>query len=171
MEKSKSGGEEERHIHKYANYWPLFALIIVSMLVGWAASYSGISGVFGFMHYFMGFFLVSFATLKLFNPSGFADGFQMYDLLAKHLRLYALLYPFIELGLGLGYLSFYNPKTIYMATIIVFVFSAIGVVFSLRRGLKINCACMGTVLNVPLSTVTLTEDIAMSTMAIWMLYN
>jgi hypothetical protein len=54
------------------------------------------------MHDFMGFSLVEFSMFKFFNIEGFADGFQMYDLLAKPLRPYAYLYPFMELGLGLG---------------------------------------------------------------------
>jgi hypothetical protein len=122
------------------------------------------------MHYFMGFFLCQFAMLKLFHPSGFADGFQMYDLVAKKSRTYAYLYPLIELALGLAYLSFSIPILTYILTIVVMGVGTIGVIGALRRGLDIRCACMGTVLDVPLSTVTLTEDIAMVAMAGWMLF-
>jgi hypothetical protein len=47
----------------------------------------------------------------------------------------------------------------------LFVFGAIGVVMALREGLDIDCPCMGSVLSVPLSTVTLTEDVGMAVMA------
>ena len=47
---------------------------------------------------------------------------------------------------------------------------AVGVVRALKRGLDINCPCMGSVLDVPLSTVTLTEDIGMGLMAAVMLF-
>ena len=57
------------------------------------------------MHDFMGLFLVVFSMFKFFDMEGFADGFQMYDLLAKPFRPYAYVYPFIELALGLGYLA------------------------------------------------------------------
>jgi biotin transporter BioY len=117
------------------------------------------------MHNFMGLFLVMFATLKLFDLPGFADGFQMYDLLAKKSRGYALAYPFIELALGLGYLAGWRPALVYAATVIVLGFGAIGVIRALRLGLDINCACMGNILKVPLSTVALTEDVAMAAMA------
>ena len=43
--------------------------------------------------------------------------------------------------------------------------SALGVISALRRGLDVNCACMGTVLKVPLSTVALTENVGMGAMA------
>ncbi len=117
------------------------------------------------MHYFMGVFLLIFALLKLFDLSGFADGFQMYDLLAKRFRPYALVYPFIELSLGLGYLAFWQPLVVYSATAVVLGFGALGVIRALQKGLDLECACMGTILKVPLSTVALTEDLAMAGMA------
>lgn len=117
------------------------------------------------MHDFMGFFLVVFSMFKFFDLSGFADGFQMYDLLAKRFRPYAYVYPFVELGLGLGYLAQWHLPVIYGMTIAVTLFGAAGVIHALRRGLDVRCACMGTVLKVPLSTVALTEDLGMAAMA------
>ena len=159
--------EEDRGAH-IKDYWPLFVLVAVNALAACAIGKS-VDMTAGLMHYFMGFFLVSFAMLKLFNPSSFADGFSMYDLLAKRVRAYAYIYPYIELGLGLGYLSSYEPQEIYLITVVVFSFGALGVFLALRRGLDIDCPCMGTVLKVPLSTVTLTESLAMVAMAAWAL--
>ena len=102
------------------------------------------------------------------NMPGFADGFQMYDLLAKTFRPYAYVYPFIELALGLAYLAFWRPTTVYLATIIVLGFGALGVINALRRGLNVNCACMGNTLKVPLSTVALVENLGMVAMALVM---
>jgi hypothetical protein len=121
------------------------------------------------LHAFMGFFLVVFALLKLFDLSGFADGFQMYDLLAHHVRLYAVIYPFLELTLGLAYLAFWRPVVVYIATVMLLGFGALGVIVALRRHLDVNCACMGTTLKVPLSTVALVEDLGMALMAAAML--
>ncbi len=154
-------------MNKIGRYWPLFALILVAAAGAAALTQKGL---FDWMHYFMGFFLCQFAMLKLFHPSGFAEGFQMYDLVAKKFRIYAYLYPLIELALGLAYLSFSVPYLTYILTIVVMGVGAVGVVWALKRGLDIRCACMGTVLDVPLSTVTLTEDIAMIVMACWMLF-
>src|SRR5687768_307446 len=77
----------------WRDYLPLLALIFVSVLVASALKLSYGPGVHPvrWMHGFMGFFLVAFALLKLFDLSGFADGFQMYDLLARRFRFYALL--------------------------------------------------------------------------------
>ncbi len=150
-------------------YWPLASLILVALLAATALSSHTIVSHRSWMHYFMGFFLCQFAMLKIFRPVDFADGFQMYDLIAKKSRVYAFLYPLIELGLGLGYLAFFAPVFIYLTTIIILGIGAIGVIKALKKGLDVQCACMGTILDVPLSTVTLTEDLAMVLMAFLLL--
>jgi hypothetical protein len=160
----------EAHARSWRDYVPLLTLVLVSALVATAVyrSYGpGISMVRA-MHAFMGFFLVVFALLKLFDLRGFADGFQMYDLLAKRSRAYALLYPFLELALGLAYLAFLRPDLVYLASFILLGFGALGVINALRQGLDVRCACMGTTLKVPLSTVALFEDVAMAGMALAM---
>ncbi|MEZ6185542.1 MAG: hypothetical protein R3F62_11100 [Planctomycetota bacterium] len=172
-EASSSKGAKVREAGRGSHlrdYWPLACLVLVCGLAALAIS-TGFAtlAMRPFMHAYMGVFLSVFALLKLFDPSGFADGFQMYDLLAKRGRVYAYVYPVLELGLGLGYLSFLWPTAIYAATIAVFTFGALGVISALRRGLDIECPCMGSILSVPLSTVTLTEDGFMVGMAIALL--
>ena len=148
------------------NYHPLIVLVAVAALGGLALDHVTLDG---WMHGFMGLALCIFAALKLFTPSRFADGFQMYDLLAKPFRPYALVYPYLELALGLAYLAHYQPTLTYWATIILFGFGALGVISALSRKINVNCACMGNILSVPLSTVTLTEDAVMIAMAAYML--
>ncbi len=150
-------------------YWPLVALILVTMLAASALTHGLNKSSHQWMHFFMGFFFCQFALLKLFHPANFAEGFQMYDLIAKKVALYAYIYPFIELGLGLSYLAFFYPAWTYSLTILVMAVGAVGVIKALRKGLDVRCACMGTVLDVPLSTVTLTEDIGMGLMALALL--
>lgn len=151
----------------WREYMPL--LVIIALTAGAAAAkqahYQGGWEWMSWMHDFMGFFLVVFSMFKFFNLEGFADGFQMYDLLAKPFRPYAYVYPFLELGLGLGYLAHWQPLFIYGATVALMVFGALGVIRALTKGLDIECACMGTVLSVPLSTVALVEDLGMAVMA------
>jgi mannose/fructose/N-acetylgalactosamine-specific phosphotransferase system component IID len=154
---------------KISDYWPLVILIFVALLASLAVGHATHATFMGVMHFFMGFLLCFFSLLKLFNLHGFADGFQLYDMIAKQSRLYALAYPLIELVLGLAYLSFITPQYIYIATIILMTIGAVGVIFALKKGLNTFCACMGSVLQVPLSTVTLIEDISMGLMALYML--
>jgi hypothetical protein len=131
-----------------SDYWPLISLVVVSALAAFAiAAGSGQVTMTSVMHAYMGVFLVFFALLKIFDLEGFMNGFAMYDLIAKRNSTWGYVYPFI----------------------IVFTFGVVGVVLALHRGLDIACPCMGNVLSVPLSTVTLTEDVLMVAMAIMLL--
>lgn len=167
---SHSHRHASSHRKSWSDYLPLIVVLAVTVLAASALhyAYGPVAGTEAWMHDFMGFFLVIFAMLKLFDLPGFADGFQMYDLLAKPFRPYALAYPFIELALGLGYLSRWRSDLVYPATVIVMTFGALGVIRALQRGLDIHCACMGNTLKVPLSTVALVEDLGMAAMAAFM---
>jgi hypothetical protein len=162
---------EERRGTSFRDYIPLFVIVLFTALAGLAKQwqYPFAWDTRFWMHDWMGLFLLVFAMFKFFDLPGFADGFQMYDLLAKPFRPYAYLYPFLELALGLGLLSHWEPVVVHAATAALLGFGAIGVVSALRKGLDVNCACMGTTLSVPLSTVALTEDLAMATLAAAML--
>ena len=119
-------------------------------------------------HFMAGFFLV-FSAFKLLNLRGFAESYQMYDLLAARWFAWGMLYPFIELGLGLMYLTGEAPYVANGITIGVLGFSSIGVVRSVVSRQTIRCACLGDVFNLPMSTVTIVEDLSMVLMAGWML--
>jgi hypothetical protein len=148
------------------DYLPLIVIVALSLLAASAIQVAqGMWNGMSWMHAFMGVFMIVFAMFKFFDLPGFADGFQMYDLLAKPFRPYAYVYPFIELALGLGYLAHWQPRVIYIATVVVMTWGALGVIRALAKGLDVNCACMGTVLKVPLSTVALLEDLGMAGMA------
>ncbi len=157
--------------NRWKPYIPLIVIISGTLLAAGAKQihYGENASLHGAMNDWMGFFLLVFAMLKLFDLSGFADGFQLYDILAKRTRLYALIYPFLELTLGLGYLSHWQPVVVYAATMVILGFGAISVLSALARGLDVKCACMGSSLNVPLSTVAAVEDLGMAGMALVML--
>jgi len=146
-------------------YLPL--LLIVSYLA--VASCASMSNVSDWMRHFMaGFFLV-FSFFKLLNIRAFADGYSKYDLLAMRWQPYGYVYPFCELGLGLAYLFNWQMRGVLLATLVLTLFGACGVVQSMCRKEEIRCACLGNLLNVPLSTVTLIEDLGMAAMAVFML--
>ncbi len=111
-------------------------------------------------HFMAGFFLI-FSFFKLLNLKGFAESYQMYDVLAKQIPVWGYLYAFIELGLGLAYLMNFQPMLINILTFIVMSISIIGVLQSVLNKKKIQCACLGAVFNLPMSTVTIIEDALM----------
>jgi copper chaperone CopZ len=118
------------------------------------------------MNYFMaGFFLV-FSFFKFLDLKGFAESYSMYDLLAKRVKAYGYVYPFIELALGILFLTGIQPFATNVATIVVMGFSSIGVIQSVLDKKKIRCACLGAVFNLPMTTVTIIEDLLMVGMAL-----
>ena len=121
------------------------------------------------MRYFMaGFFLV-FSFFKLLDLNAFADAYSGYDLLASRWRNWGLIYPFFELFLGLAYLSNFNPLFTNWVTFALMSFSALGVIKAVANKTQIQCACLGTVFKLPMSTVTIVEDVGMVLMAVLML--
>lgn len=119
------------------------------------------------MRYFMGTFFVVFAGFKLLDLPGFVISYIGYDIIAKRSILYAKAYPFIELGLGLAY--FFSQSWADYITLPLMTIGAIGVAQQLLRGSKIKCACLGTYVKLPLTTVSLFEDLLMGAMAAYMI--
>lgn len=165
LEKARSTREPGRG-GRLGDYVPLAVVVVVTGLAALARQWGGGDlNAMGWMHDFMGLFFVLLAALKLFNLKGFVDGFGMYDLLASRWKGWGYVYPFLELGLGLAYLARWQPGLVYALTVGLLVFGAVGVLNALRRGLDVECACMGSALRVPLSTVALFEDLGMAAMA------
>ena len=119
-------------------------------------------------NFMAGFFLV-FSGFKLLDLKGFAEGYSTYDLLAKRWSAYGFVYPFIELSLGLAYLTRFDLVLTNWITLVVMVFSVTGVLIEISKKRKIQCYCLGTILKVPLTYVTVAEDIGMAAMATAML--
>ena len=121
------------------------------------------------MRYFMaGFFLV-FSFFKLLNLKGFVESYVMYDVLAKQIPVWAYLYAFVELGLGIAYATNFEPLITNIVTLTVMTVSIIGVLQSWLNKRKIQCACLGAVFNLPMSTVTIIEDALMILMSVVMI--
>jgi hypothetical protein len=115
-------------------------------------------------HFMAGFFLV-FSFFKLMNLKGFAEGYRSYDVVAKKVPVWGFVYPFIELGLGLAFLTSFQPLGTNIVTFLVMGISCIGVIQSILKKTSFQCACLGTVIKLPLSKVTLFEDLLMVAMS------
>jgi copper chaperone CopZ len=130
----------------------------VTLLVEW------MHGDFDLMrwmsHFMVGFFLV-FSFFKLLNLKGFAESYSMYDVVAKKWKGWSYVYAFTELGLGLVFLTGFNPILTNSVTFVVMGVSIIGVLQSVLNKRKIKCACLGDVFNLPMSTITIIEDALM----------
>ena len=169
---------KDRWMNWLKSYKPLLLIVVfilgASVLVqlGQHAEHSmGFAAVSGSetMRYFMaGFFLV-FAFFKLLDLRAFADAYAGYDLLSARWHGWGYVYPFVELALGMAYLSNFKPFFTAWVTLAVMGFSSVGVILAVMRKSSIRCACLGTVFQLPMSTVTIVEDIGMVAMAVLML--
>ena len=151
----------------FETYKPL--LLVFAFIISIAIITSWQHGTFQFMDWmtsFMGGFFIAFSFFKLLDLRGFADSYSSYDLLAKKWRSYGFIYPFIELGLGVAYITGWQPFYTNLATAIVMGFSSIGVIQAVANKRKIRCACLGAVFNLPMSTLTIIEDLLMVGMAL-----
>lgn len=152
-------------------YKPLLLIFFfITAVTGIASIDFGQIDVMKWMTYFMAGFFIVFSFFKFLDLNGFADSYAMYDLLAKRVKAYGMVYPFIELSLGIAYLTGFEPKITYITTIAVMSFSIIGVIQSVIDKKKIRCACLGAVFNLPMSNVTIIEDLLMIIMAVFMLW-
>ncbi|WP_284653228.1 heavy-metal-associated domain-containing protein [Flavobacterium terrisoli] len=115
-------------------------------------------------HFMAGFFLV-FSFFKMLNLKGFAESYVMYDVVARKIPVWAYLYAFVELGLGIANLIDFNPLVTNVTTFIVMSVSIIGVLQSVLNKKQIQCACLGAVFNLPMSKVTIIEDALMIAMS------
>lgn len=153
------------------SYRPVIAVFVVTALLAIATGWSAF-GMFVPLQtaeWFIAYSMAILALLKLQDVDAFATMFLNYDLLAKRWVPYGYVYPFAELVAGvlmaadvLTWLSV--PIALFIGGIgAVSVFEA---VYIDRRELK--CACVGGSSRVPLGFVSLTENVMMVAMAVWM---
>lgn len=147
-------------------YKPLIIVLIYITGVSFitANNYYGFN-LMSFMNYFMAGFFIVFSFFKFLDLRGFAEGYSIYDLLAKKWKPYGFIYPFIELTFGVSLLIGINHNLCYALIVLVMGFSSLGVINSLRKKQVIECACLGTIFKIPLGTVTLVEDVLMIVMS------
>ena len=118
-----------------------------------------------YMIYVMGAFLIAVSLLKMADWKGFVTSFSHYDIIAKRSRIYAYVYPLLELGLGAFYLLRLFPLPTNIITVVLMVIGSIGVARELAKGNQIMCACLGVVFKIPMTWVTFIEDVVMAIMA------
>jgi glutaredoxin len=153
-------------------YQPVIAVFAVTLLMALVQSWA-VQGTLDAIYtaeLFVSFSMCMLGILKLRDLQSFATGFVQYDLLAQRYVPYASVYAFIEtLGgaLMMGHvLTWLVAPTVLVASTIGAV-SVIKAVYLEKRDL--NCACVGGGSKVPLGFISLTENLLMMAMAVWML--
>jgi glutaredoxin len=156
------------------SYTPVLVVFAAAGALALAVSHAAFGSPFTgrAAEWFISFAMVILAMLKLQDVEKFSTMFLGYDLLARRWVPYSYLYPFLEFLAGvlmaaraLDWLSI--PVALTIGT--TGAGSVFYAVYVQKR--EIKCACVGGSSNVPLGFVSLTENLAMIAMAIWMIFN
>lgn len=154
-------------------YTPVIALFSIAALMAVAVTWIALGTAFTgkTVEWFIAISMVLLGLQKLQDVDRFATMFLNYDLLAQRWVRYSYIYPFVETGAGLFMLAGVLTWLSAPAALIVAIIGAISVfkaVYIDRQDLK--CACVGGDSKVPLGFVSLTENLMMIGMALWMLW-
>ena len=150
--------------NKFNNKIPWIIGIILTIGAIWAV-------INDFMITYMGIYFIVFSIAKISDLKGFVKTFSKYDIIAKRMNVYALLYPEIEFILGIIYLIeifYFNEVVIIIAawiTLLIMGIGSIGITKNLLSKNQVKCACLGTKIKIPLTKFTLIENIIMVIMA------
>lgn len=153
-------------------YTPVIALFAMAAAMALAGSWASLGALFTLRtaEWFVAIAMCLLALQKLKDSDSFATMFLNYDLLAARWVPYGRIYPFAEGAAGVlmlagAWMWLSIPIALFIGTVgAVSVFKA---VYIDRRELK--CACVGGDSRVPLGFVSLTENVMMVAMAVWML--
>ncbi len=162
-------GEPLKSDSGFKKFLPLIIIFSVIVLFTGITTYiHGFTVEFA-MRMMMGSFFAIFGAFKIFNLTAFADAYSTYDILAKRSRVYAFIYPFLEILIAVLYLSDIGGIYRDIFTFLLMTISSVGVVQKLRLKEEIPCACLGMVFKLPMTKVTLFEDVLMAVEAFIMI--
>ena len=150
----------------YKTYKPL--IIIFAFILASSFAFQLKLGQFDlhmFKDHLMAGFFIGLSFFKFLDLKAFSESFSSYDPIAQKYQGYGTVYPFIELILGLLFVSGKFLLVANLTTIFVLSLTTYGVYLRLQSKSKFQCACLGTTFNLPLSNVTLAENVAMILMA------
>ena len=155
-------------VSKIIQLKPLFIILVYISIASLLLNFKNWNSTNAMLD-FMGLFYIIFSFFKILDVKGFSVSFRMYDPLAKKLPLYGVIYPFIEILLGIMFLTRIKVELALILTIIVLGITSIGVTHTLLNKRSISCACLGTTLKLPMTEATFIENALMIIMALVLL--
>ena len=162
--------EEDAETISWSAYRPVFLIFAYITGVSLVVEYAyGIFNAERWMSNFMAGFFLTFSFFKMLDLPAFASSYSTYDIIAKRLPSYGYVYPFIELFFGIAFLIPPFHSTVSWMALIIMSVSLAGVIQSLLRKTRFQCACLGAFFKVPLSRITLIEDALMVVMSLVMI--
>lgn len=158
-------------------YQPVIAIFASTALMALAIVLNIYDGfpVLTWLKWFFAMSMVALAIQKLQDVEGFVNGFLGYDLLARRYVPYGYAYPFLELYAGVGMMALIGTGNglIWLVAPVGIFIGSIGAVSVIKAVYidqrELTCACVGGGSNVPLGFISLTENLVMLGMGLWML--
>ncbi|REJ85508.1 MAG: glutaredoxin [Acidobacteria bacterium] len=153
-------------------YQPVIAVFAMAALMGLAATWMAEETLLTWrsLEWFVAFSMCILAILKLQDLSSFSSQFLGYDLLARRDVRYAYFYPFAEGGAGVLMIA---GEALWLAAPLALFVGSVGAVSVIKavyvEKRELRCACVGGDSNVPLGAISLTENLMMVAMGVWML--
>lgn len=162
---------------KATSYTPVIAIFATTALMALAVCLNMYGSVppLTWLKFFVAFAMTALAIQKLQDVESFVNMFLGYDLLSQRVVPYGYAYPYAEAYTGIGMIALIGrdtpliwlvaPVGIFIGTVgAISVFKA---VYVDKR--ELTCACVGGGSNVPLGVISLTENLMMAGLGIWML--
>lgn len=153
---------------KWVQLRPLFLVLLYIIVASVLINYKN-GDPSSFMKTYMGLFFIVFSFFKILDLKGFANSFGMYDPMANKINLYGIIYPFLEISLGLMFLMNWQIKWALILTFVILGTTTIGIIKTLMSKKRIKCACLGTTLNLPMTEATFIENAIMIVMSLSMI--
>lgn len=150
-------------------YLPLITTALFSFAVGGVITSFQMFSTELFLMNSMGVFITLIGLLKLRDVHKFVQMFRRYDPLAKKSLFYARFYPYLETTIGVLILSRIFVIPVQLVVIAMYTCTSIGIIHSLKSKENLACGCLGGGVTLPLSNVTIFENIVMITMALFTL--
>ncbi len=138
-------------------YFPITQSYATDVMINSMAAFFGVFGIFQLLAY-----------------QEFVNVFPKYDPIAKVVPGYARIYPILSVTIGVLYfLNLFSPwRDILVAIITTIAFIGISVtIYSDKKKERVHCVCLGNAIKLPISTITVLENLVMSVMSIIIIIN
>ena len=165
-----TNGDLTIKVSKFKQLKPLFIILGYIFIASILLNYKNWNSSNAMLD-FIGLFYIVFSFFKILDIKGFSMSFRMYDPLAKKAPIYGYIYPFIEVLLGVMFLTRFEVNIALVITVIILGVTTIGVTQTLLNKRAIKCACLGTTLNLPMTEATFIENALMIIMALILIFS
>jgi hypothetical protein len=154
-----------------SDYLPIIYIYVISITLTYVIKIFFSIDLRDSISIFLGIFSLIFAFFKIIRLRDFVEAFSEYDFITQKFRLYGYIFPFIELVFGILFLYLVDITLIELVCLLFFSINFISVLNALSKNRKFVCACLGDLIKLPLSKVSLFENLTMIFGVIYLILN